>query len=198
MAAIAQVPNHVNRGPEALRQEMHVPIVMRAPPVLRGPHRAFRVQKESSQTRKVLCVQIAPLDFFNRRKESPVRVVLNALSDGNKKTKELRFATTLVASNLKIAATTNIGYPTNFPTKMQDPKQVVKIAQMVGRASDPLAKRVSVRCLGGGKYRKTKEILRRMQSLQNVCFHPRASVAGTQIYLIGTQKQQPFQPRIPF
>ena len=176
---------------------MHVPIVMLVKLRSKVPLLALRAQKESTQTRRVLCVQIAPLVFIKRRKQSPVKDVLNALPGGNKKTKEVRFALTPVASNLKIAATTNIGYPTNFPTKMQDPKQVVKIAQMVGRASDPLAKRVSVRCLGGGKYRKTKEILRRMKSLQNVCFHPRASVAATQIYLIGTQKQQPFQPRIP-
>ena len=149
MVAIAQVPKHVNLGPKALRHEMRAPIVMLVKLRSKVPLLALRVQKESTQTRRVLCVQIAPLAFINRRKQNPVRDVLNALPDGNKKTKELRFALTPVASNLKIAATTNIGYPTNFPTKMKTPKPVVTIAPTVGRASVPLAKRASVRCSGG-------------------------------------------------
>ena len=132
---------------------MHVPIVMLVKLRSKVPLLALRAQKESTQTRRVLCVQIAPLVFIKRRKQSPVKDVLNALPGGNKKTKEVRFALTPVASNLKIAATTNIGYPTNFPTKMQNPKGVVKIAQRVGRASVPLAKRAFVRCLGGRSVR---------------------------------------------
>ena len=79
----------------------------------------------------------------------PVHRALHVLQDGNNPKKVKVVVSISVASNLKIAATTNIGYPTNFPTKMQNPKQVVKIAQRVGRASEPLAKRASVHCLGG-------------------------------------------------
>ena len=69
--------------------------------------------------------------------------------DGNNPKKVKVVVSILAASNLKIAATMNIGYPTNFPLKNKTPKRVVRIAPTVDRASVPLEKKASVPCLGG-------------------------------------------------
>ena len=95
----------------------------------------------------------ALLVFFNRKTKMPVNLVKNARQDGINHQPTLPIVLILVASNPKIAATMNIGYPTNFPKKMKNPEPVVKIALTVGRASVPLAKRASVRCLGGQSVR---------------------------------------------
>ena len=79
----------------------------------------------------------------------PVHRALHVLQAGNNPKKVKVVVSILAASNLKIAATMNIGYPTNFPTKMKTPKPVVTIAPTVGRASVPLAKRASGPCSGG-------------------------------------------------
>ena len=94
-------------------------------------------------------VPYAPTIGFNHKIYLKVKLATNVHVGGCKRTKVNRFATTPVASNPKIAATTNIGYRTNFPTKMNNPKPVVSIAQPVDHASVPLANRASVRCSGG-------------------------------------------------
>jgi hypothetical protein len=91
----------------------------------------------------------ALLGFFNRKTKTPVSPVKNARQDGANRWKTLPIVPILVASNLKIVATTSIGSPTNFPTKKQNSEPVVTIAHRVGHAPVPLVKRASVLCLGG-------------------------------------------------
>ena len=96
-------------------------------------------------------VKFVQLGIINRKipNQNKVWSVQHVPRVGLKKTQVNRFATTPVASNLKIAATTNIGYPTNSPTKKQNPEPVATIAHRVGRAQVPLAKRAFVPCSGG-------------------------------------------------
>ena len=94
-------------------------------------------------------VPYAPTIGSNHKIYLEVKLATSVHVGGCKRTKANRFATTPVASNPKIAATTNIGYRPNFPTKINNPKPVVSIALSVDRAKVPLAKRAFVRCLGG-------------------------------------------------
>ena len=104
-------------------------------------------------TRESLTTKTAVVARIVYKQRSKIKVPANRAKivprDGNNSKKVKVVVSILVASNPKIAATMNIGSPTNFPTKMKQPKPVVKIAQTVGRASVPLAKRASVPCLGG-------------------------------------------------
>jgi len=154
---------------------------------------ANRAAKESSLAKRALPAKNAKQVPFKIKVHCQVCLAGRVQQDGSNQKKVHRRALISIGKRKKPAkkqSTSTTPHPIH-PNGRVNPVQPVVIAPT------PLILKPLDQNLDGGKYRKTKEILRRMQCLQNVCFHPRASVAATQIYLIGTQKQQPFQPRIP-
>jgi hypothetical protein len=150
---VAKRSNNARRvGWETVHRTCRVPLAQKDKPVPvevlkvvaeHVPKASLVKQKDKKNAMNALLV------FFNRKTKMPVNPVKNARRDGTNHWTTLPIVSILVASNLKIAATMNIGCPTNFPTKKRNPEPVVKIAQTVGRALVPLAKKASVPCLGG-------------------------------------------------